>query len=142
MGRNTAAALPAADATVFAALGDETRLRLVSRLSIGGPASIAKLTAGFPITRQAITKHLRMMEEAGLVRSAPHGRELVWELQQRRLAAARRHLETISAQWDETLGRLKAFVEEDAGVGVTPASAETRVSRRRATRRRRSGRNR
>lgn len=131
------------DAPVFAALGDETRLRLVSRLCAGGPASIAKLTAGFPITRQAITKHLRVMEDAGLVRSTPQGRELLWELQQKRLAAARRHLEAISAQWDETLGRLKAFVEADAGSGASSAaSAETPAPARRASRRRRSVRNR
>jgi len=98
-------------AAVFAALGDETRLRLVSRLCGRGPMSITKLSAGFSITRQAITKHLRVMESAGLVCSTQQGREIVWELEQRRLADARRHLQTISAQWDETLGRLKRFVE-------------------------------
>ena len=98
-------------APVFAALGDETRLRLVTRLCAEGPLSITKLTAGFPITRQAITKHLRVMEGAGLVRRSQHGRESVWQLEQKRLADARRHLQAISAQWDETLGRLKTFVE-------------------------------
>ena len=107
----TANAAVAGHASVFAALGDETRLRLVARLSSGGPMSIAKLTAGFPMTRQAITKHLRVMENAGLVRSAAQGRESVWQLEQKRLADARRHLQTISAQWDETLVRLKSFVE-------------------------------
>src|SRR5262245_31595643 len=101
----------ASTAPVFAALGDETRLRLVARLSSGGPMSITRLTAGFPMTRQAITKHLRVMEHAGLVHSTQRGRESVWELEEKRLAEARRHLQTISAQWDETLGRLKAFVE-------------------------------
>ena len=101
----------AGSASVFAALGDETRLRLVSRLSDDGPMSIAKLTAGFAITRQAITKHLHVMEQAGLVRSTPQGRESVWRLEQERLAKARRHLQQISAQWDETLSRLKSFVE-------------------------------
>ena len=96
---------------MFAALGDETRLRLVSRLSHDGPMSIARLADGFAITRQAITKHLRVMEGAGLVRSEQQGRESVWQLEQKRLADARRQLEAISAQWDETLGRLKAFVE-------------------------------
>src|SRR5690349_5813356 len=91
-------------APVFAALGDETRLRLVTRLCAEGPLSITKLTAGFPITRQAITKHLRVMEDAGLVRRSQHGRESVWQLEQKRLADARRHLQAISAQWDETLG--------------------------------------
>ena len=96
---------------MFAALGDETRLRLVSRLSHDGPMSIARLADGFDITRQAITKHLRVMESAGLVCGTPQGREIVWELEQKRLADARRHLQTISTQWDHTLGRLKSFVE-------------------------------
>jgi DNA-binding transcriptional ArsR family regulator len=73
--------------------------------------SITRLSAGFPMTRQAITKHLRVMETAGLVRSAQHGRESVWQLEEKRLAEARRHLQAISAQWDETLSRLKKFVE-------------------------------
>jgi DNA-binding transcriptional ArsR family regulator len=108
----TAKAELAGSASVFAALGDETRLRLVSRLSNDGPMSITRLADGFAISRQAITKHLKMMEDAGLVRSAARGRESVWQLEEARLAAARRHLQTISAQWDETLSRLKAFVEK------------------------------
>jgi DNA-binding transcriptional ArsR family regulator len=98
-------------APVFAALGDETRLRLVSRLCSGGPASIARLTAGSSITRQAITKHLEVLAGAGLVRSARRGRERVWELRPRQLEHARESLDAISRQWDEALGRLKAFVE-------------------------------
>jgi DNA-binding transcriptional ArsR family regulator len=101
----------AGSASIFAALGDETRLGLVSRLSNDGPMSITKLSTGFAITRQAITKHLRVMESAGLVCGTQQGREIVWELEQKRLADARRHLQMISAQWDQTLGRLKAFVE-------------------------------
>jgi predicted transcriptional regulator len=98
-------------AVVFAALGDETRLRLVSRLCTDGPMSIARLSAGFAISRQAITKHLRVMEDAGLLRSTQEGRESVWQVEQRRLAAARRYLQMISSEWDQTLGRLKSFVE-------------------------------
>jgi DNA-binding transcriptional ArsR family regulator len=110
--RSAKAAADLADsAPAFAALGDETRLRIVARLSNDGPMSITRLSAGFPMTRQAITKHLRVMENAGLVRSAQHGRESVWQLEEKRLAEARRHLQAISAQWDETLGRLKRFVE-------------------------------
>jgi DNA-binding transcriptional ArsR family regulator len=101
----------ATSASVFAALGDETRLRLVSRLCDEGPMSIARLAEPFAITRQAITKHLRVMEDAGLVRSEQSGRESLWQLEQKRLADARRHLDSISEQWDVTLGRLKAFVE-------------------------------
>ena len=105
------AALPEA-APLFAALGDETRLRLVSRLCDEGPMSIVALTEGTDVTRQAVTKHLRVMEEAGLVHVTRHGRATVWELEPRRLAQARRHLDAISSQWDEALGRLKSFVED------------------------------
>jgi DNA-binding transcriptional ArsR family regulator len=98
-------------AHLFASLGDVTRLRLVSRLSKGGPMSITKLTEDSRVTRQAISKHLRVMEQAGLVRSARHGRESVWQLEQRRLEDAQRYLDTISKQWDGALLRLRKFVE-------------------------------
>ena len=97
---------------MFAALGDETRLGLVARLCAGGPMSIARLTEGTKVTRQAIAKHLRVMEDAGLVRVSRLGRESRWELQPRRLDDARRHLDVISQQWDAALQRLKRFVEE------------------------------
>jgi DNA-binding transcriptional ArsR family regulator len=97
--RNSSPRASVADsASVFAALGDETRLRLVSRLCDQGPMSIANLTRGTPITRQAVTKHLRVMEEAGLVRSTRQGRESYWELDQRRLEEVRRNLNLISKQ--------------------------------------------
>jgi len=99
-------------ASVFAALGDETRLRLVSRLCDHGPLSITRLTLGSKVTRQAITKHLRVMEETGLVRNARRGRESVWQLDQRRIKDARRYLDVISKQWDDALGRLRKFVED------------------------------
>lgn len=102
---------PKGSAHLFAALGDETRLRLVSRLSDDGPLSITRLTQGSNITRQAITKHLRVMEGAGLVRSTRDGRECVWQLDQRRLEDARRYLDMISKQWDDALLRLREFVE-------------------------------
>jgi len=73
--------------------------------------SIAKLTDGFSITRQAITKHLRLMEDAGLLHSAQSGRESVWQLEPKRLDEARRHLHEISTGWDHALARLKHFVE-------------------------------
>jgi DNA-binding transcriptional ArsR family regulator len=98
-------------APIFAALGDATRLKLVSRLSAGGPMSIARLTDGAGVTRQAVTKHLHVLSDAGLVRGARQGRQSRWQLEPARLEAARRSLGIISKQWDETLGRLKAFVE-------------------------------
>jgi DNA-binding transcriptional ArsR family regulator len=100
-------------AHIFAALGDETRLRLVSRLCSDGPLSISKLALGSRISRQAITKHLRMMETAGLVHSRRHGRELIWQMDQERLQEARRYLRQISSQWDEALGRLRTLVEQE-----------------------------
>ena len=105
-------AKPEASADLFAALGDPTRLRLVSRLSVAGPMSIARLTEGSDVTRQAITKHLRVLQESGLVHSARQGRENVWQLDQRRLADARRYLDMISRKWDNALLRLSKFVED------------------------------
>jgi DNA-binding transcriptional ArsR family regulator len=107
----TGVAPPPGSASVFAALGDDTRLRLLSRLCDDGPLSIAKLTAGFPITRQGVSKHLRVMEQAGLVRSMQRGRESVWQLERQRIAEARRYLDLIAAQWDAALSQLKHFVE-------------------------------
>jgi DNA-binding transcriptional ArsR family regulator len=107
-----ALAPPDASARLFAALGDEIRLRLVARLCDEGPMSVTALTGGFDVTRQAITKHLRVMEEADLVRSTRHGRESVWQLSQEGLEQARRYLELISRQWDAALGRLRSFIED------------------------------
>jgi DNA-binding transcriptional ArsR family regulator len=98
-------------APIFAALGDKTRLELVARLCSGGPLSIARLTAGADITRQAITKHLNILAEAGLVHDIRVGRERLWEVETRQLEAARRCLERISSQWDDALARLKLAVE-------------------------------
>ena len=100
-------------APVFAALGDETRLRLLSQLGPGEPMSISRLTAGSGITRQGVTKHLRVLAGAGLVRSSRRGKESLWRLERRRLEEARRSLDLISRQWDKSLDRLKLFVEKE-----------------------------
>jgi len=100
-------------APVFAALGDATRLRLVARLSQAGPQSIVRLTEGAQVTRQAITKHLHALAQAGLVRSTREGRERIWQIEPQRLSLANRCLEQISKRWDDTLERLRAFVETD-----------------------------
>jgi DNA-binding transcriptional ArsR family regulator len=97
---------------VFSALGDETRLRLVARLSTGGPFSIARLTEGSNVTRQAVTKHLQVLAGAGLVRDVRAGRERLWELNTPPLDEARQCLAMISDQWDQALGRLRRLVEE------------------------------
>ncbi len=104
---------PAA-APVFAALGDATRLRLLRRLSTEGPLSITRLSEGTGVTRQAITRHLDALEEAGLVRDAKQGRERVFSLELKRLEKARQYLDQIAAQWDDAAARLKAFVEGDS----------------------------
>lgn len=102
-------------APVFAALGDGTRLMLVTRLGAGAPLSISRLTEGSSLTRQAITKHLRVLENAGLVRGVRRGRESVFELEAGPLEEARRALEGISRQWDGALARLRAHVEGQEG---------------------------
>ncbi|MBD8872512.1 metalloregulator ArsR/SmtB family transcription factor [Rhodanobacter sp. DHB23] len=98
-------------APVFAALGDATRLKLLAALCAGGALSIAQLTTGTAITRQAVTKHLLVLADAGLVRDSWQGRERLWELEPSRLDEARRSLDAIAAQWDRALARLKHFVE-------------------------------
>lgn len=99
-------------APLFAALGDKTRLRLVSRLCDNGPTSITRLSDGFTMTRQAVSKHLRVMQKSGLVRSSRHGRESIWQLDERRLRDVRQYLDLISKQWDDALSRLRGFVED------------------------------
>jgi len=98
-------------APIFAALGDETRLRLVAILCAGGALSIAQLTSGTEITRQAVTKHLHVLADAGLVRDIKVGRERLWEFEPARLEEARRSLEEIARQWDYALNKLKIAVE-------------------------------
>lgn len=100
-------------AEVFAALGDDTRLRVVARLSEEGPLSIARLTEGSRISRQAVTKHLQVLANAGLVKSSRDGREHLWQLEPKSLSEARRLLDLISREWDGTLERLRAYVEHD-----------------------------
>ena len=99
---------------VFAALGDETRLTLLARLCARAPCSISELTEGSPMTRQAITKHLRVLEGAGIVRGEIAGRQCLFELKPKPLQAARDYLDLVSRQWDEALARLKDFVEKES----------------------------
>lgn len=98
-------------APLFAALGDATRLGLLVSLCSSGPLSVARLSGKFAVSRQALTKHLDVLAEAGLVRSSRKGRERIWELEPRRLDDAHAYLERLSRQWDDALNRLKAFVE-------------------------------
>jgi len=98
-------------ASVFAALGDETRLSVLTKLCNGVPQSISRLTEGTNLSRQAVTKHLRVLANAGVVRSVRVGRESLFELEPQPIEEVREYLDEISKQWDDALARLKAHVE-------------------------------
>lgn len=98
-------------ANVFAALGDPTRLKLVAVLCAGGALSIAQLTANTDITRQAVTKHLQVLADAGVVHDMKAGRKRLWQLDPARIEEAKRTLEVIGRQWESALGKLRSFVE-------------------------------
>jgi DNA-binding transcriptional ArsR family regulator len=99
-------------AAVFAALGDETRLSVLTQLCHGVPQSISRLTAGTNLSRQAVTKHLRVLANAGMVRSVRVGRESLFELEPLPIEEVRNYLDQISKQWDDALARLKSHVED------------------------------
>ena len=109
--RSSLAAKRQPRAPLFAALGDETRLLLVAKLCRGQPRSISQLTEGSQLTRQGITKHLRVLESVGIVHSVRTGRESLFEFDPEPIAEIKRYLELVSEQWDQALSRLKSFVE-------------------------------
>lgn len=98
---------------VFAALGDKTRLQLVTRLSHEGPLSITQLATGATVTRQAITRHLEALEHAGIAESCRGGRERIWQLHPERFDAMLSYLQQISDHWDVVIGQLRALVEDE-----------------------------
>ncbi|MGA2551550.1 MAG: metalloregulator ArsR/SmtB family transcription factor [Burkholderiaceae bacterium] len=100
-------------APLFAALGDKTRLWLIHQLATGEPASISRLSALAPVSRQAVTKHLAVLEKAGVIAGQRQGREHLWRLRPEALIEASDWLELISQRWDQALGRLKTFVERE-----------------------------
>ncbi len=111
--RNNSAALKIQQqANAFAALGDPVRLSLVSKLNDGRPHSISELTVGTKITRQAVTKHLCVLENVGLVSKIKEGRESLYELDEKPLKSMQEYLNVIANQWDEALNNLRIFVEE------------------------------
>ena len=113
MSRSSAALKLTDAAPLFAALGDATRLHLVSRLCSEGPLSIVRLSEGTDMSRQAITKHLRALADAGLVHDDRQGRERIWQLEPARVKAARACLDQVSAQWDAALGRLQDYLKQN-----------------------------
>lgn len=99
-------------AAIFAALGDETRLLLIAKLCSGQPRSISELTVGSKLTRQAITKHLRVLQRAGIVHGVRAGREQRFEFDPEPMQEIKQYLDIVSEQWDQALARLKSFVED------------------------------
>jgi DNA-binding transcriptional ArsR family regulator len=110
--RKRITAKPKARARLFAALGDKTRLALVAKLCSGEPCSIAQLSDESKLTRQAITKHLGVLERAGIVRSSHTGRERIFQFDPEPIENLQAYLSSVSKQWDQTLARLKAHLEK------------------------------
>lgn len=104
--------MSAVGAPVFDALGDPNRLRIIVRLCEAGPSSTSQVTQAIPVTRQAASKHLALLESAGLVASGRRGRERVWTVRTKPLAEASDYLTQLSRRWDAAVERLRAFVEE------------------------------
>ena len=102
-----------AKAQVFDALGDPNRLRIVTRLCDGGPCSTSQVTQVTPVSRQAATKHLQLLEAVGLVCSQRRGRERIWRIEPAPLTDASDYLAALSVRWDEAIERLRAFVDEN-----------------------------
>jgi len=99
-------------APLFDALGDPNRLRIIVRLCDVGPCSTSQVTLAIPVTRQAASKHLQLLEAVGLVTSSRHGRERLWAVQTEPLARASDYLTQLSRRWDAAVDRLRAFVED------------------------------
>ncbi|HTM83448.1 MAG TPA: metalloregulator ArsR/SmtB family transcription factor [Mycobacterium sp.] len=99
-------------APLFGVLGDPTRLRMISRLCDGGPCSTSQVAQAVPVTRQAVAKHLQLMESAGLVSSRRRGRERIWTVRTEPLAEASDYLTGLSRRWDAAIDRLRAYVED------------------------------
>ena len=112
-------------ATVFAALGDKTRLLLVAKLSSGQPRSISQLTEGTRLTRQAITKHLRVLETVGMVHRVRKERESLYAFNPAPIEEAKGYLDMVGEQWDQTLARLK--LEKGDSLYITEGSQGIRL---------------
>jgi DNA-binding transcriptional ArsR family regulator len=110
--RSSRAATRRPRAPVFAALGDEVRLSLIAKLCAGQPYSISQLTEGTGLTRQAITKHLRVLESVGIVHGVHRGRESLFEFDPKPMEETKKYLNFVSEQWDQALSRLKSFLED------------------------------
>jgi DNA-binding transcriptional ArsR family regulator len=110
--RSSRAAARRPRAPVFAALGDEVRLSLIAKLCAGQPHSISQLTEGTGLTRQAITKHLRVLESVGIVHGVHRGRESRFEFDPKPMEETKKYLNFVSEQWDQALSRLKSFLED------------------------------
>ncbi|MCV7300508.1 helix-turn-helix transcriptional regulator [Mycobacterium barrassiae] len=102
-----------ARAPLFDALGDPNRLRIITRLCDGGPCSTTKITEVVSVSRQAATKHLLLLEAVGLVSSQRNGRERIWRVRPEPLNEASEYLDALSRRWDNAIGRLRTYVEDN-----------------------------
>lgn len=118
-------------AVLFSALGDRTRLSVVQKLGAGGALSATALSGDARVTRQAIVKHLQVLEGAGLVSHEKRGREVLYALEPQRLEDARRYLDAVSASWDRAIARLRLLVEEPQATAAAPSRAGREHGRRR-----------
>jgi DNA-binding transcriptional ArsR family regulator len=103
-----------AKAPLFDALGDPNRLRILTRLCDRGPCSTSEFTQVVPVSRQAATKHLLLLEAVGLVSSHRKGRERIWQVRPEPLIEASDYLTGLSKRWDDAIERLRVFVEDRA----------------------------
>jgi DNA-binding transcriptional ArsR family regulator len=103
------------ESSVFSALSDPSRRQLLEALAGREEASLSELAAGLPVTRQAVSKHLAALSEAGLVTASRSGRETRYRLTPKPLAEALAWMERVGSQWDERLARLRGHLEQRAG---------------------------
>jgi DNA-binding transcriptional ArsR family regulator len=101
----------AVDDRLWSAIGDPTRRRMVDLLLTEGPGTATTLSTHLPVTRQAVTKHLAVLDRVGLVHSTPAGREKRYEVDEAQLARAVAQLNSVGAMWDNRLRRIKSLAE-------------------------------
>jgi DNA-binding transcriptional ArsR family regulator len=112
--------VPDIDDTIWAAIGDPTRLRVVDLLLTGGPATASSLSRQLPVTRQAVAKHLAVLERAGMVRAEPSGREVRYGVEPEQFDRALAQIAAVSQAWDRRLRRIKAIAEGISQTSRTP----------------------
>lgn len=99
------------DDALWWAIGDPTRRRVLDRLLTDGDGTATSLSADLPVTRQAVAKHLAVLDRAGLVHGVPAGREKRYHVDEAQLARAAAQLASVGSAWDARLQRIKGIAE-------------------------------